>query len=194
MSDMSVALLNRKRDLLAAALLCIALLTLTSCSGDRSCENTRKPAKETPTAFHANNDIAMLLSSMNDALRVGEPLDSSAYNFSGVLTDGSGAPLYIDTLHNPGLWEVRVTSPVSAVVRNVREGDLVAEDLMIYVLDCMKLKDADRLGDSRTETVERVMYRLPKGMMTFEGHGRAGLSGCHIAILLTGNKNTASLN
>ena len=44
--------------------------------------------------FHADNDIAMTVRSVADAIRVGETLDSVGYNFEGVLTDGIGRPLY----------------------------------------------------------------------------------------------------
>ncbi len=58
--------------------------------------------------FHADNDIAMTVRSLADAIKVGEPLDSTEYDFNGVLTDGQGAPLYTDVQGSPGTWIVDV--------------------------------------------------------------------------------------
>lgn len=58
--------------------------------------------------FHADNDIAMTVRSLADAIKVGEPLDSTEYDFEGVLTDGQGTPLYTDVQGAPGVWVVDV--------------------------------------------------------------------------------------
>lgn len=52
--------------------------------------------------FHADNDIAMTVRSLVDAVRVGETLLPADYDFVGVLTDGQGTPLYTDVDGAPG--------------------------------------------------------------------------------------------
>ncbi len=93
--------------------------------------------------FHADNDIAMTVSSLVDALRVGEPLDSLDYNFDGILTDGQGTPLYTDIEGNPGEWKVRVNNPEEARISNLHLGDLMTVDLRNYILGALNLNDAD---------------------------------------------------
>lgn len=91
-------------------LLAAAVLTLgaASCSGNAH----KKAQEETETSdYHADNDIAMTLRSIIDAVNVGQKLDSAEYNFRGTLTDGTGRPLYTDIQGTPGAWEVKVTTP-----------------------------------------------------------------------------------
>lgn len=84
--------------------------------------------------FHADNDIAMTIRSLADALRVGEPLDSTQYDFEGVLTDGQGTPLYTDVMGSPGTWQVDVLDVRNAIIRNIYLGDLLPLDLQNYIL------------------------------------------------------------
>lgn len=83
--------------------------------------------------FVADNDIAMKVRSVADAINVGEPIDSTDYNFEGVLTDGMGAPLFTDFEGLPGQWEVDVVSPKEVHIRNIGTGDLMPGSLMDYV-------------------------------------------------------------
>lgn len=89
--------------------------------------------------YHADNDIAMTVRSIADAICVGEPLDTVDYNFYGVLTDGQGHPLYTDLQGNPGNWDVDVLSPTTAVIRNVDLGDLLPDDLEIYLSSMLEM-------------------------------------------------------
>lgn len=107
--------------------------------GDRLPDNTEE-------VWHADNDIAMTVRSLADALRVGEPLDTADYNYEGILTDGQGAPLYTDLTGSPGQWTVEVTGPETARIRNLYLGDLLPEDLRQYVVQSMHLSDADITG------------------------------------------------
>lgn len=118
----------------------------TSCS-------TRETKEETPHAdsvaaetYHADNDIAMTVRSLADALSQGEPLDSADYYFEGVLTDGQGYPLYTDIQGGPGVWEVMVLSPSTAVIRNLYLGDLFPDDLRHYVMQNLGLDEATRIN------------------------------------------------
>lgn len=151
---------------------------ITACShkrgGSEDTARTVVPEEE----YHADNDIAMTVRSLADALRIGEPLDSVDYDFEGVLTDGQGRPLYTDMEGAPGVWQVDVTSPTSAVIRNVRLGDLLPIDLENYLLQSM--------GDNVTRVpVEenpvddgaRSVYNLDDVYITIETRTRAAETG-----------------
>lgn len=90
---------------------------------------------------HADNDIAMNIRSLIDAINVGQPLDSAYYNYTGILTDGAGRPLYTDVQGAPGVWEIKVLTPNSAVIRNLYLGDLLPEDLVQYILTTNDIED-----------------------------------------------------
>ncbi|MCM1320148.1 MAG: hypothetical protein NC217_07165 [Muribaculaceae bacterium] len=83
--------------------------------------------------FHASNDIAMRVRSVAAALNEGEAIDSTDYNFSGVLTDGMGAPIFTDFEGLPGQWEVDVVNSKEVKIRNIGTGDLMPGSLMEYV-------------------------------------------------------------
>lgn len=121
--------------------------------------------------YHADNDIAMTLRSITDALSVGEPLDTLDYNFEGVLTDGEGHPLYTDIQGTPGTWEVDVISPTSAVIRNVYLGDLLPDDLESYIVANLNLSE-DNLIESTDydddEETQLVVYDLGKCHLRIE--------------------------
>ncbi len=118
-----------------------ALLTFSCISG-----GCRKKAKiidlndvTVAEEYHADNDIAMTVKSIADAISVGEPLDSSQYNFEGILTDGQGMPLYTDIQGNPGGWSVRVIDNDCAEIRNLYLGDLLHTDLVSYIEHSLSL-------------------------------------------------------
>ncbi len=83
--------------------------------------------------YIADYDIAMTVSSVADAINVGEPLDSTDYNFAGVLTDAMGTPLFTDFSGLPGQWEVDVVSENEVHIRNLGTGDLFPETLVEYL-------------------------------------------------------------
>lgn len=124
-----------------AAGLFLGLLMLCSCAGNKATDSDTLPEG----SYHADNDIAMTVRSLADAVRVGETLEASEYNFTGVLTDGSGAPLYTDLEGNPGKWEVLVTSGQSATIRNIHPGDLLPDQLKAYIAGSLGLSDSDML-------------------------------------------------
>ncbi|MDE6811456.1 MAG: hypothetical protein K2J15_03810 [Muribaculaceae bacterium] len=111
-------------------------LTLPGCSSAGSEKNDSVPVV-TSEEYHADNDIAMNLRSIIDAINVGQSLDSTDYNFKGILTDGSGRPLYTDVQGTPGQWEIKVLSGESAVISNLYLGDLLADDLVTYLLSSL---------------------------------------------------------
>lgn len=83
--------------------------------------------------YKADYDIGMTISSVADAINVGEPLDSVEYNFDGVLTDAMGAPLFTDFSGFPGQWEVTVVNSRELRIRNKGTGDLSPEMLVDYL-------------------------------------------------------------
>lgn len=129
-----------KSLLFSAALM---LPALYSC-GNKSERHADTPATAVaPEEFHADNDIAMTLASITDALRVKEPLDTNEYNFNGILTDGQGHPLYTSTRGLPGEWDVDVITPSSVVIRNEDIGDLLSDDLQSYITNSLGITSHD---------------------------------------------------
>lgn len=158
-------LLQNKRFRLAGTILsgCIAAtalaMLLAACNGGKQ-KDSEKNESET---YHADNDIVMTVSSVVDALRVGQQLESSEYDFEGVLTDGQGKPLYTDLTGSPGQWEVSVISPQRVSIRNLYLGDLLPEELTQYLIDSFSLTDrqlleSSQLGDE--EDTKIVIYRM----------------------------------
>lgn len=143
--------------------------------------------------FHADNDIAMTILSLVDAIKVGEPLDSAQYDFEGVLTDGQGSPLYTDVQGSPGIWQVDVVDNKSAVIRNIFLGDLLPTDLQSYLLSCLGLNDNNKMeftsvdADNDDET-EIMVYDFGGGYLRFEvraGMAPNGLEGPLLSIIMS---------
>ena len=120
----------------------VMLIVLVSC-GNRTPAAGFDSTKPDDSQFHADNDIAMTVCSLVDALRVGERLDSADYGFRGILTDGQGTPLYTDIEGNPGEWTVEVVSGDEAKISNLHIGDLMTEDLRNYIIGALGLNKAD---------------------------------------------------
>lgn len=120
----------------------VMLIVLVSC-GNKTAGISYESTIADDAPFHADNDIAMAVCSIVDAVRVGEVLDSLDYNFDGILTDGQGTPLYTDLEGNPGEWQVRVLGSDKARIRNLHFGDLMTEDLRTYILNALNLNSAD---------------------------------------------------
>ncbi len=154
---------------MAAALTAAAVMTACGSKPDGKGADTVAPVAE---EFHADNDIAMTVRSLADAIRVGEALEASEYNFEGVLTDGQGAPLYTDLTGSPGEWEVTVTGKGSAKIRNLYLGDLLADDLRHYVAESMQLNDTDITesieADEEDGAESLTVYDFGGGTLRFE--------------------------
>lgn len=120
----------------------VMLIVLISC-GNRTAGVGLDGPKPDDSQFHADNDIAMTVCSLVDAVRVGEPLDSAEYGFEGILTDGQGTPLYTDIEGNPGEWSVKVISADEARISNLHFGDLMTRDLRNYIVGALGLNGAD---------------------------------------------------
>lgn len=162
------------KEIVCAAMIAGALSFMGSCtSQNRETESDSTASRQTEY-FHADNDIAMTVRSLVDAIKVGERLDSTDYDFRGILTDGAGTPLYTDVSGAPGLWEVEVISPTQAVVRNLNPGDLLPDDLTDYIVSAISLGDdapveypaQESDGDKRV-----AVYHFGGGSMRIEISG-----------------------
>lgn len=160
--------------------LAATFLAASSCSSSDKEKKGDSDSLQAPVEFHADNDIAMNVRSIIDAINVGQPLDSSDYNFTGILTDGNGRPLYTDVQGAPGQWEIKVLTEQSAVIQNLYLGDLLPDELVQYLLDFLGIKDNplisaddkvagrdDNLQIYRTGTtdliIERQTAKAPNG-------------------------------
>ena len=153
-------------------------LLLSSCAGGGAkTDNSYGASDSTPegqaheVAYHADNDIAMTLLSVTDAIRQGELLDSIDYNFEGILTDGLGHPLYTDIQGAPGVWQVEVTSPESISIRNLYLGDLLPEALESYVTKSLGLTESNLVDPATlmfTDGAAVSAYNFPGGILRFE--------------------------
>ncbi|MDE5849417.1 MAG: hypothetical protein K2H38_04700 [Muribaculaceae bacterium] len=121
----------------------VMLVMLVACGNKTTAVGLDESRQEVASPYHADNDIAMTVCSLVDAVRVGEPLDSADYNFQGILTDGQGTPLYTDIEGNPGEWSVMVIGDDEACISNLQLGDLMTEDLRNYIIGALNLNDAD---------------------------------------------------
>lgn len=152
------------------AAMAIFAMTIAGCSQKKETE-TQAETHPAPSEFHADYDIAMTIRSVADAIRVGEPLDSTEYDYEGVLTDGLGHPLYTDLQGAPGEWQIDVTTPTSVVIRNIYLGDLLPKDLENYLASSMDLsiynlvttREFDDDDDS-----ELTVYNFDGGYLRFE--------------------------
>lgn len=104
---------NLNKKVLNISLFGVVLL-LPGCGGSSAGKEDSAVVCEPVEDFHADNDIAMTVRSLADAIRVGEPLDTADYNFEGILTDGTGRPLYTNIQGLPGGWDIDVLSGTSA--------------------------------------------------------------------------------
>ncbi len=166
----------------------------TQCgNGDNKSSRADMQPEGNGDEYHADNDIAMTVLSLADALRVGEPLDSAQYDFEGVLTDGQGSPLYTDVQGSPGIWQIDVTSPNRVVIRNLYLGDLLPDDLESYLTgslgitekDCIPYNDPSVINDDDTDV---RIYKFRGGYLKFEvraGISPNGLEGPLLNIVLT---------
>ena len=173
-----------------AGIICL-LMVFTGCGGSRESAEPADTLRSAIEEYHADNDIAMTLRSITDAIRVGEPLDTLDYNFEGVLTDGEGRPLYTDIQGSPGEWIVDVLSPTSAVLRNVYLGDLLPDYLETYIAGSLNLSDSNIVETTEfddDDDTSLVVYDLDGGYLRIETRSAVaanGLAGPLMSIIAT---------
>lgn len=140
-----------------------AVFVAASCS-PRGNQVVYDSALQEESPFHADNDIAMTVRSIVDAVRVGEPLSPEDYDFEGILTDGQGTPLYTDVEGTPGEWSVKVENDSVATITNQRIGDLMDDDLRAYILGALNLNNADLVSAYENPVRENeIIYHFDSG-------------------------------
>ncbi|MDE7414454.1 MAG: hypothetical protein K2N05_11815 [Muribaculaceae bacterium] len=172
----SVSRFHSLRRLPASLLLYISItLLLVGCSRPKT-DVAVMPIEDTSDnspkeAFHADNDIAMTIRSITDAINEGEELDSLDYNYEGILTDGTGRPLYTDIQGAPGIWQIKVINPDELIIRNLYLGDLLPEALESYITQSLGLSETNLIDVSEIntgETSSTSMYNFPGGYLRFD--------------------------
>jgi len=172
----------------------LTLLSTSLCGCSRS--KTEEQSEDTQIqavseSYHADNDIAMTVRSIADAIRVGEPLDSLGYDFNGILTDGSGRPLYTDMSGAPGQWIVDVTSPTSVSIRNIRVGDLLPGDLERYLVQSLELNSNALVAQGVRDRSEIVVYDFGGGFLRIETEMATASNGMEGALMnIVASKST----
>lgn len=147
----------------------LLIFILSSCSLNQK-ENSDSGEKD-EHQFHADNDIAMTIKSIVDAINVDEPIKSEDYDFEGILTDGRGRPLYTDIHGNPGEWIIEVKSANSVAIRNNATGDLLPDDLQEYILTALGTPIKKEIySDEYDDDLETSMqiFDIGKGTIRFE--------------------------
>lgn len=174
------------------AAFCISLFLITmTCACSSSGKGKSSQDSTSMEEYHADNDIAMIAKSFADALVINEPLDTLENNFTGVLTDGEGHPLYTDIQGSPGIWDVNVTNPNTAVIRNVYLGDLLPGYLESYITTNLDLTEDDKIGTTVSDTTDNTqvtVYNLDGAYLRFEirtALAPNGLEGPLLSIVLT---------
>lgn len=140
--------------------------------------------------YHADNDIAMTVRSIADAISVGEELIAEDYEFHGVLTDGSGRPLYTSPTGAPGIWTVRVASGKAAEITPDMPGNIEVGDLQKYVTSTLNLGDEQivkRPQLHNKQYQEWTVYKIEGGYLCYEAtrSNERGRESSRIRILLT---------
>lgn len=154
---------NKSERLAMVACASGAVLVSASCS-QKNVSAEYDTVVQEENVYHADNDIAMTVRSIVDAVRVGESLSPADYDFEGILTDGQGTPLYTDIEGAPGEWEVKVENDSSAQISNRRIGDLMDDDLRTYILDALNLNISDLVtAYENPKTENEMIYYFDTG-------------------------------
>lgn len=181
---------SMSRGITLLMVIAIVLLVVTSCI------DTKKTQEETDNdleKFHADNDIAMTVRSLVDAIRVGETIDSLDYDFQGILTDGQGSPLYTNLQGSPGEWIVDVLDKGDVSIKNLDLGDLLPGDLEAYLISCLRLGPQNKVYLTTEDALENndtdvTVYDFEGGYIRFETRAATapnGLEGSLMTIILS---------
>lgn len=179
-------------------LFCISTILFVECTSAGSKESTpsdSSSAKEIAySEYVADYDIAMTIRSIVDAISIGEPLDTAEYNYTGVLTDGRGTPLYTDIQGSPGEWQIDVMNESSVRIHNVYLGDLMPQYLSDYITESLQLDSANQVETDEyayDDDTYVELYDFGSGDIRIEtrtAYASNGLEGPLMSIVLTSNK------
>ena len=181
-----------KRSLPSVAIASAIFLTSAS-SCNSSSKNDNNDTETVPETFHADNDIAMTVKSLVDAIKVGEDIDSLDYDYIGILTDGEGAPLYTNLAGYPGEWAVDVLDEKNVSIKNLELGDLLPGDLESYLISCLGLGQQNKVYLTTADAIESedldvTIYDFEGGYIRFENRlvtAPNGLQGSFFTIMLS---------
>lgn len=186
-----------RRHLYVVILAATLMTIISACSGSQSKQSGDAQPQPQPYVlkerFHADNDIAMTLRSLADAIKVGEPLDSAEYDFEGVLTDGQGTPLYTDVQGAPGQWVVDVLDTKNVMIRNIYVGDILPLALQSYILSSLGISEENEMDFTAHEAVdddetEINVYDCNGAYLRFEvraGIAPNGIEGPQLSIIMS---------
>lgn len=178
------------RNVLIATIFSLVIVISGCTDGTSRKSGAEKPAQP-ELAWHADNDIAMTVRSLTDALIVDGRIDSTDYDFEGILTDGRGRPLYTDISGAPGEWIVDVIDPKRVDIRNVKLGDLLPDDLQEYVLAALNIGETSRVETEEYDDDDDTdvdVYDFGKGIIRFErrqAQTQGGLDATFMNIVIT---------
>lgn len=127
-------------------------------------------APQPDETFTADNDIGMTVRSVAEAINIGESLDSTEYNFEGVLTDGVGMPLFTDMSGMPGEWEIEVVDSTRVRIRNLDTGDLQPFRLIEYLTANLRAGSQEILLENECDRGDAhiINYRYGRTGLTVE--------------------------
>lgn len=156
----------------------LAALTLFSSCGNGSsgssgqADSAASSQSQEEEQFHASNDILNHLSSIIDTFRVGDEISAADYDWTGILTDGEGKPLYTDHDMNPGEWEIKVLDPDRVCLRSLHKGDLAMNDLTAYLVEGLGLSPENQMPQESdaSDGVIFEAYSFGPGIISFEIH------------------------
>lgn len=186
---------NSSEKIALAAYASGAVLVSASC-GNKTASIGYDSVAQEEIQFHADNDIAMTVRSIVDAVRVGETLVPVDYDFAGVLTDGQGTPLYTDLEGAPGEWTVKVENGDEATISNRFIGDLMYDDLRTYILGTLNLNSADLVSAyENPNNEEEFIYHYDAGdidinFSTVPVTTHSGLEGTLMTIRISKKRQT----
>lgn len=185
------------KDLALVACATGAVFMSASCARVGSNASDDSVAEE-ESRFHADNDIAMTVRSIVDAVRVGEPLVAQDYGFDGILTDGQGTPLYTDVDGDPGEWVVEVVNDSEATISNRKIGDLMYDDLRAYILAALDLNEADLVSTYyNPKNLDELIYHydteeIDVNFSTVPVTSASGIEGTLMTITIARKQNITS--
>lgn len=173
-----------KLSRIAASSLATITLLSTSCNSghNEQQDNSADSATITDTSangedvaaeadYHADNDIAMMVRSLADAISVDEELNAADYEYRGVLTDGRGRPLYTSPTGAPGVWTVRVANGKAAEITPDMPGNIMQADLKAYIATALGLSDEKIVRKPELHNRnfdEYTVYKIDGGHLCFE--------------------------
>jgi len=162
---------NAKKSFASAG---IAAALLISCNAQPEKTATEDSSADVePEAYVADHDIAMTVSSIADAISVGEQLAPSDYDYTGIFTDGRGTPIYTDIDGAPGEWTVKVQDQKTAIISNNNGGDLLPQSLIKYVISNTRIDAANRKEQDNADVIQyddvlSEVYKFEGGEISFD--------------------------